>query len=69
MFSIIDRKNADRTSSGVSLDNLADKSFLSGLHGMGYTLSLLLPYQNGGQTRRDSDTYFLSSFLILRASF
>ena len=64
MFSIIDRKNADRTSSGISLDSLADKSFLSGLHGHWDILCHCCcpPIKMVVKHRRDSDTYFLSSF-------
>ena len=64
MFSIIDRKNADRKSSGVSLDSLADKSFLSGLHGHWDILCHCCcpPIKMVVKHRRDTDTYFLSSF-------
>lgn len=64
MFSIIDRKNADRTSSGISLDSLDDKGFLRGLHGHWDILCHCCrpPIKMVVKHRRDTDTYFLSSF-------
>jgi len=64
MFSIIDRKNADRTSSGISLDSLGDKGFLRGLHGHWDILCHCCrpPIKMVVKHRRDTDTYFLSSF-------
>lgn len=64
MFSIIDRKNADRTSSVVSLDSLGDIGFLRGLHGHCDILCHCCrpPIKMVVKHRRDTDTYFLSSF-------
>ncbi|WP_394222735.1 hypothetical protein [Alteromonas gracilis] len=64
MFSIIDRDNADRMLSEVSLDSLSDKDFLRGLHGHWDILChcSCTPIKMVVKHRRDTNTYFLSSF-------
>lgn len=64
MFSLIDRHDVSRTSSGLSIDSLGDKAFLRGLHGHWDILCHCCrpPIKMVVKHRRDTDTYFLSSF-------
>lgn len=64
MFSLVDRNDVGRTSSGVSIDSLGDKAFLQGLHGHWDILCHCCrpPIKMVVKHRRDTDTYFLSSF-------
>ncbi len=64
MFSLVDRNDVGRTSSGVSIDSLGDKAFLRGLHGHWDILCHCCcpPIKMVVKHRRDTNNYFLSSF-------
>lgn len=64
MLSLVDRKNPERSSSGLSIDNLDDASVLSNLHGCYDILCHCChpPIKMVIKHRRDTNNYFLSSF-------